>query len=226
MTRPTMGIDMAELKRAISTDDDIWAFGNNILYQLCREHPKHESPKVVVAKIWLIGRSYAAAIERRDLRFDGGILMPNDKFYKEVVAPQMIRSEIDKRIAALRRSKAVNDKNIAEVIDTHACLTRIFHDFTGKSKRSLASKYLHFHLPEHFYLYDSRAVVGLRMLGRAESPSRPRVQGCDAEYMKFALRMLELQEDIERCLGKRLRPRELDKLLLNRVAKAGAMLPS
>ena len=42
-----------------------WAFGNEVLYRMCRESPLHEDPDVVVGKVWLIGRSYAAAIERR-----------------------------------------------------------------------------------------------------------------------------------------------------------------
>lgn len=213
-----MEMDLDELKRAAMTSEYIWAFGNDVLYRLCREHPKHEAQDVVVAKIWLIGRSYAAAIERRDPDFDGGI--PNDQFYEDVVAPKMIRSKIDKQIDALRRSKAVRRENIAAVLTTHGYLSRLFWGITGKNKRSLASKYLHFHLPDHFYLYDSRAVNGLRMFGRA-TPSLPaRRRGCDNEYTKFALKMLELQEDIERCYGKRLRPRELDRLLLNRVAQS------
>ncbi len=227
MTRPAMVIDMGQLKRATSTDEDIWAFGNDVLYKLCREHPKHESPNVVVAKIWLIGRSYAAAIERRNRR-DHGIDrgtpkdkdMDNDPFYEKIVAPNMIRSEIDMRIGDLRRSKAVRGDNIAEVIDTHGYLTNLFDEFTGKKKRSLASKYLHFHLPDHFYLYDSRAVEGLQMFRRPEPPLCEPPPGCDTQYMKFALRMLDLQEDIERRFGKRLCPLELDRLLLNRVAQS------
>ena len=42
-----------------------WEFGNSILYQMCKDNPKHDQADVVVGKIWLIGRSYAAAIERR-----------------------------------------------------------------------------------------------------------------------------------------------------------------
>ena len=42
-----------------------WNVGNKVLYDLCRERPLHTDTQAVLAKIWLIGRAYAAAIERR-----------------------------------------------------------------------------------------------------------------------------------------------------------------
>jgi len=62
----------------------IWNLGNEILYQLCREYPDHKSPEVITAKIWLIGRSYAAAIERgRTVEKD------SDSFYESKVVPKI-----------------------------------------------------------------------------------------------------------------------------------------
>jgi len=49
-------------RRAI--DDTIWDTANGILYGLCRKYPGHTDDAIIVAKLWLIGRSYAAAIER------------------------------------------------------------------------------------------------------------------------------------------------------------------
>ena len=42
-----------------------WCFGNGILYKMCEEFPKHDDSDVITGKLLLIGRSYAAAIERR-----------------------------------------------------------------------------------------------------------------------------------------------------------------
>jgi hypothetical protein len=42
----------------------IWDLGNQVLYSLCQAHPRHDHSDAIVAKVWLIGRSYAAAIER------------------------------------------------------------------------------------------------------------------------------------------------------------------
>jgi hypothetical protein len=213
-----MEIDTDEIQRATSTDLDVWKLGNSVLYQLCQDHPGHENIDDIVAKVWLIGRSYAAAIERRDPGFDGGI--PNDKFYEKVVAPRMRDPAIDKRLDALREFDAISQENVAAVVSTHGYLARLFHHITGKQKRSLASKYLHFHLPNHFYLYDSRAVVGLRTLGRTKPAKGARPTDCDTEYARFALAMLALQDEIERLHGKRLHPRELDRLLLDRAARS------
>ena len=52
-------------KKYAKKEETRWDFGNGILYEMCKEYPKHEKEDVIVGKIWLIGRSYAAAIERR-----------------------------------------------------------------------------------------------------------------------------------------------------------------
>ncbi|MCI0640696.1 MAG: hypothetical protein L0Y72_16605 [Gemmataceae bacterium] len=43
----------------------VWDLGNAALYDLCQEHPGHKKRDEIIAKIWLIGRSYSASIERR-----------------------------------------------------------------------------------------------------------------------------------------------------------------
>ena len=44
---------------------DCGGFGNQVLYQMCRDHPGHTDTDVISGKMWLIGRAYSAAIERR-----------------------------------------------------------------------------------------------------------------------------------------------------------------
>jgi len=39
--------------------------GKDALYEMCRKHPRHNREDEVISKIWLIGRSHSAAIERR-----------------------------------------------------------------------------------------------------------------------------------------------------------------
>ena len=51
------------LQRALSKDDP-WSIGNQVLYDLCRRYPYHVVDAEIVATIWLIGRAYAASIER------------------------------------------------------------------------------------------------------------------------------------------------------------------
>src|SRR5438477_314230 len=45
--------------------EKVWDVGNGVLYDLCAANPEHTRDDVIIAKIWLIGRTYAAAIERR-----------------------------------------------------------------------------------------------------------------------------------------------------------------
>jgi hypothetical protein len=76
----------------------IWNLGNEMLYQLCRNHPDHKSPEVITAKVWLIGRSYAAAIERgRTTEEDG------DRFYESRVVPKIQASRLDEHIDKVRQ---------------------------------------------------------------------------------------------------------------------------
>ena len=42
-----------------------WDFSNKVLYELCSNCPTHKIKYEVLAKIFFIGRIYAAAIERR-----------------------------------------------------------------------------------------------------------------------------------------------------------------
>ncbi|MFC1785893.1 hypothetical protein ACFLZA_00835, partial [Candidatus Neomarinimicrobiota bacterium] len=59
-----------------------WDFGNEVLYELCKKNFEHKEDDKIIAKVWLIGRAYAAAIERRKNKTD-----INDDFYVEKVAP-------------------------------------------------------------------------------------------------------------------------------------------
>jgi len=70
-----------------------WDAGNNILYDMCRKYPSHTSKEEVLAKIWLIGRAYAATIERRVTYLE----LPNDRFYVDIVWENMRsdKSDID-----------------------------------------------------------------------------------------------------------------------------------
>lgn len=54
-----------------------WDLGNQVLYDLCRQYPGHTDEQAVIAKIWLIGRTYAAAIERRWTKSE----LTGDRFY-------------------------------------------------------------------------------------------------------------------------------------------------
>lgn len=186
-----------------------WDLGNDVLYDLCRSHPTHCEESVVIAKIWLIGRSYAAAIERRLEKTE-----ENDDFYVNSVASAIIKSDIDAWLLDSSQYMTPSIESLPSILDVHWQVTSLFSRISGLEKRSLASKYLHFHQPNLFYIYDTRAVEAIRKLssivGRADRAMTP----SDNEYRKFSEKCLRLQRHIEAHFGVLLKPREIDKLLL------------
>lgn len=135
-------------------DYDYWSFGNQILYDMCLKNPSHTNENVIIGKIWLIGRSYAAAIERIKEKS-----VPSDDFYSDVVAPHFLQFgvELDDKLKYLKSNTEVSLDNLQEILYVHKFLVNQITEITKLEKHSLASKYLHFHLPNHFFIYDSRA---------------------------------------------------------------------
>lgn len=188
-----------------------WDLGNKVLYDLCHENPTHVETSAVIAKVWLIGRSYAAAIERRRNKNDD-----NDDFYVQTVAPSIVQSGIDTWIQAAGTFAAPSKDSLSTILATHSQVTTLFSEISGLEKRSLASKYLHFHKPNLFYIYDTRAVESLRKLSNVVGRATRITAGTrsDNEYRKFAQKCLVLQEHIKESFNVALTPREIDKLLL------------
>lgn len=196
-----------------------WQFGNKVLYDMCENNPKHNNEDIIVGKLWIIGRTYAAAIERRKntKEVDSG-----DDFYFNVVAPSMmeIGDTLDAMISSLSVYDCIDENNIGQIISVHNLLTVIFNEISGLDKRSLASKYLHFHLPNLFYIYDSRADNAIRKMvknDQAISQFRQRYLSYehDKTYFDFFFKAYFLDKHIESKIGYRLTPREIDSLLLN-----------
>jgi hypothetical protein len=184
-----------------------WDFGNRVLYDLCREHPFHKKKGWIIAKIWLIGRSYSAAIERRRNAEQDG-----DDFYVTTVAPKIKDSGIDGWIAGLSHLRS---PGTPEAIRIHKRLTDLFSSFTGLEKRSLASKYLHFHLPAAFFIYDSRVRGAIsKFVPRLNQIPGVIVDEYDPEYRDFVRRCVWLRHHLREFHGISLSTRQIDKLLL------------
>jgi len=196
-------------------NEDNWTFANNILYRMCQENIRHESVDIVIAKIWIIGRTYAAAIERRKNNKTKKI--ENDVFYENTVAPEIMRSDIDDWIGNIRHFGEIDNNSIPYILKTHSELVNLFQGITGMNKRSLASKYLHFHLPNLFYIFDTMATSGLRIIKPYWRINRNRITAqFDNEYERFVLKIFDLQEYIKDEYNESLSPRELDRLLLKK----------
>ena len=186
-------------------------FGNEILYAMCRQEPKHIDPNVVSGKVWLIGRAYAAAIERGagSARERGG----ND--IHESIAPAIVDSDLDKWIEAVADIRKVEFDNLQRVLSIHKKFIDLLKVLTKRDRRSFASKYLHFHNPLAFFIYDSRAESELRkQIDRKNLKQQLAVLSTctefDKTYAKFVVSCFayQKQHDVE------LTPRELDRRLL------------
>ena len=200
-----------EVEKALA--NDAWGLGNQVLYELCSQHPLHKSQQEIIAKVWLIGRSYAAALERRkNKRLDS----VGDLFYEDKAFPIIKNSEIDDWLGSLKAGSSLDKEAAEKAIEIHFKLTNLFEKISGLEKRSLASKYLHFHRREIFFIYDSRAVKAIREITPIEQDAWPNLSPSerDREYLKFCRRCLWLRDELESKLGRKLSPREIDKVLL------------
>ena len=185
----------------------VWDLGNEALYELCRKHPGHRDDDAILAKVWLIGRSYAASIERRRRKPSEN----GDEFYLDQVAPAIKRAGVDRwfaQLSDLRRPDA------ASVVPVHARLTALFEQISGLEKRSLASKYLHFHFPRAVYIFDDRVNHGIRRVTPALRLRGLPFTACDETYARFFVRCGQFHEEIEQLVGRRVSPRDVDKVLL------------
>jgi len=190
--------------------DKKWMLGNNILYKMCIDYPGHTDPEEIRAKIWLIGRSYAASIERRAKSHKKHI---NDDFY-EYVVNEFIKfnkkTGFDDKLKRLKH-KEFNNETLKEILSIHYELTTFFKELTGKEKRSLASKYLHFHVPI-FPIYDSRANDSLKKIvkGKIEEAKFK----CDRSYYVFCTKLLYLFDEIKNKTRNNPTLREIDTFLI------------
>ena len=203
-----MNINKKEITQVLKENN--WAFFNSMLYKMCSEYFEHKNVDVVMAKVCIIGRTYSAAIERRKIK---GKKITSDGYYEKIVAPAIIDSDIDKWLSCLKKFKSISEENLPDILKTHLKVMKLFSRISGMNKRSLASKYLHFHLPNLFYIYDSRAVKGLRLI-LPDFRVKNKLNGYDKEYSKFCQKLFYLQEKIGGRFGKKLTTRQLDRLLL------------
>lgn len=191
---------------------------NSILYKMVEDYQSNADIDSVVAKIWLIGRSYSASVERRKNKSKTS----NGDFYYDYVGPAICRSNIDSKISALRSETTITENTITEVCELHKCLMDILQKQTEMDKRSLASKYLHFHLPGIVFIYDSRvqSVISSFVDGKGRIGIPPNV---DEIYYRYCLKAFEVYKNVNsdpRFTGMCL-PRIVDNVLLAYASSIG-----
>lgn len=190
----------------------VWDLSNKVLYDLCSTNFNHDTDEKIIAKTLLIGRTYAAAIERRKIKKE-----INDNFYIEIVAPTFKNSRLDIILTELQQINNLSIDTIPTIIDAHYYLTKTLFDITKLDKRSFCSKYLHFHLPHLFFIYDSRAVMAMRHFSSRLSKQLKDLadrENTDKEYSNFFYKCYQLRQIIYEEQNILLTPRQVDNLLI------------
>lgn len=187
----------------------IWDVGNHWLYKLCESYPAHTDDAEVAAKIWLIGRAYSAAAER------GVAGKGQADNYIIKLSKQFVAQNADRHLNRLPEPVADFRKHLDQIVDVHHSIESIFSK-EGKRRVSLTSKYLHFHRPDLFPIYDSRAAAAIGQLTPDSRFTGYKVSSAQAtsHYGKFAVRSAWLVDRMNEMLGCAPTLRQLDNLLL------------
>ncbi|MEO6963938.1 MAG: hypothetical protein ABIY90_18360 [Puia sp.] len=202
----------AEIRRTKSSH--ISDYGNGLLYQLCKDHFEHNEGKYIVAKTLFIGRIYAAALERNAVEKSEN----NDDFYAHTVVSVFKNSRLDDKLKSLKKIKVLAPENITEVLQTHGYLVERIMMITGHKNTSFCSKYLHFHLPGLFFIYDKRvreALGAIKMKLPDDLAKLKTVKNIDPSYTPVFLKCFAIKRMMAEK-GLPLTNRQLDKILVAR----------
>lgn len=180
------------------------SYGNDVLYRMCKDRPLHNDIDSISSKLWLIGRSYAASIERK----------AGDDFDIKDAAILIKNSELDEKIDILNSESITTLDNVNILLSTHIYLLNLFKEATGIEKRSLASKYLHFHSPNCVFIYDSVVKEKIREQLRPLKKRFKITKKYDNEYESHVHRCIYYRDEVlAPKFNKIASPRNLDAYL-------------
>ena len=209
--KPLSNINLQDIDKAKKREGlDI---GNDVLYQMCEKYPSHTNEEEIIGKIWLIGRSYAAAIERAKQPVS----------YPKHVGPIIKKhgKELDEKLANIIKRRQSEPEYLLDMLEAHKFFTDVLYEITALNKRSLASKYLHFHARNHFYIYDSNVVQNISAyeLNSCRELKKALMEKLDDNeydeyYLDYIVKAHKLNEQLAtQNNGELLSPRALDTLL-------------
>jgi hypothetical protein len=168
------------------------------LYELCFLHRHHLHDEIIADKLRLIARLYA--------EYGAG-----PGFSPELGAHRLSKSPVDRWFSSLGTAEELDAWLLLEL---HKRVMDVFVGIPGAEAeaRSLASKYLHFHFPELFCIYDSQVEKAARELSEGECGFLA-MSDYDPVYGRFHACCRKLAERLAPELGRRLSPREMDRVL-------------
>lgn len=174
-----------------------WRLADEQLYELCRQFPTHDRPDAVLAKLMIIGRTYATGLER-SLGGSSALSRAASHLARHADEVDLIIAQLDHLTEPLPR-EALNASLRAQ-----SDLVRLLRPASTHSRglHSFATKYLHFHRPV-VPLFDRLAEEGLRRLYRGQridAPIEPEPD-FDPIYVQFLRRWWRAYTEAVRMVG-------------------------
>ncbi|WP_298370626.1 hypothetical protein [Azospirillum sp.] len=193
--------------------DYLSKFGNDVLYRMCQERPKHELKGDVFSKIWLIGSSYSASLKRGANQDN-----PLEKVTDAMTSiNNQNQNRVDCLIQSVSRINCLTTENIHISLAAHSKFLSILSEVIDLNRRSFASKYLHFHAPQAFFIFDSVVNKNIRSQlkewGVHQNSFRisDNIKEFDETYSSYCLRAIYYRDEIMRKPDAT--PREVDRAL-------------
>lgn len=199
----------------IGTDEGCGIFipANRMLYRFVSDNPSNTDRDQIASKALIIGRSLAASAERRTIK---GERLSSAEFFNGL-ADAISKSGVDEVLGFIPQGEAISRSSATDVHKAHAFLCTAITGYTGRDCSSFASKYLHFHRPNHFPMMDSRARTALKWVAEEEEWVFAFTTSRSAKnYPEYVRIYLNAKDVFEAELGRRLSLRQMDNILLNR----------
>lgn len=195
-----------------------YSFGNKLLYDMCKDidGQKWNDPKILADKIWLVGRSYAASPERRISKGDVPKVGDGTGEYFNEVAKDIhnkysVQNEIVDKLNGNYKFD-FSDSDIALLIRTIKSVEKFndavkeanikydeyrLEESNYKNQISFCSKFLHFHFPNTFFIFDSFSKTATSYLFPKRTPLNKKVIKIQDEYV--AISKDEIEELLKEC---------------------------
>lgn len=191
---------------------------NSVLYGMCKKSPGHTDIGVIYAKLSIIGRTYAAALERtstKEKKSNAIFSTAISKIIKDGTLDVLINEARSAKLPTSVEFSSTDLEAISTILAPHAYLSRVLGQAAEIGKVSLSSKYLHFHLPDLYPIYDkySRRNISKFTSGIG---NKLKYENCDESYAKFFIRCLVLKNSLMKNHQKKLSLRQIDNLLLGK----------
>ncbi len=191
--------DLDDYKKSQTERLRVYSKTDDVLYGMCKRWPNHKDLGIVQAKVRIIGRVYAAGLERQGKK---------DKLrgIYETIAGILHKKRpwIDLEIKGLNKFKTLAKPSYGRILSLHGNMVKILRDETRTKLnfRSFVSKYLHFHAPI-VPLFDSRASSTINRSDwypwrdTNESIRIPKKKEYDPAYYRFFMQFVVYFSDLQ-----------------------------